>query len=56
MDIRLEWGPEGVAALGADCAVLVVVDVLSFCTTTDLVLGNGGRVLTREIRRRHPGG
>ncbi|MER6665595.1 2-phosphosulfolactate phosphatase [Amycolatopsis japonica] len=45
MDIRLEWGPEGVAALGADCAVLVVVDVLSFCTTTDLVLGNGGRVL-----------
>ncbi|MEU3624062.1 2-phosphosulfolactate phosphatase [Amycolatopsis coloradensis] len=45
MDIRLEWGSEGVAALGADCAVLVVVDVLSFCTTTDLVLGNGGRVL-----------
>ncbi len=45
VDIRLEWGPEGATALGADCAVLVVVDVLSFCTTTDLVLGNGGRVL-----------
>ncbi|MEV7549530.1 2-phosphosulfolactate phosphatase [Amycolatopsis sp. NPDC089917] len=44
-DIRLEWGPEGVEALGGNCAVLVVVDVLSFCTTTDLVLGNGGRVL-----------
>ncbi len=44
-DIRLEWGPEGVGALGKDCAVLVIVDVLSFCTTTDLVLGNGGRVL-----------
>ncbi|WP_233620690.1 2-phosphosulfolactate phosphatase [Amycolatopsis sp. WAC 01416] len=45
MDIRLEWGTEGVGALGADCAVLVIVDVLSFCTTTDLVLGNDGRVL-----------
>ncbi|GAB3731405.1 hypothetical protein GCM10027598_54430 [Amycolatopsis oliviviridis] len=44
-DIRLEWGPEGVGALGGSCAVLVIVDVLSFCTTTDLVLGNGGRVL-----------
>jgi 2-phosphosulfolactate phosphatase len=44
-DVRLEWGPEGVEVLGADCAVLVIVDVLSFCTTTDLVLGRGGRVL-----------
>ncbi|WP_410658185.1 2-phosphosulfolactate phosphatase [Amycolatopsis sp. lyj-112] len=44
-DIRLEWGPEGVGVLGEKCAVLVIVDVLSFCTTTDLVLGNGGRVL-----------
>ncbi|WP_414940623.1 2-phosphosulfolactate phosphatase [Amycolatopsis sp. cmx-11-51] len=44
-DIRLEWGPEGVCVLGGDCAVLIIVDVLSFCTTTDLVLGNGGRVL-----------
>lgn len=52
VDIRLEWGPEGVAALGADCAVLVVVDVLSFCTTTDLVLGSGGRVLPVRWRDR----
>ncbi len=44
-DIRLEWGPEGVGVLGGACAVLIIVDVLSFCTTTDLVLGNGGRVL-----------
>lgn len=44
-DVRLEWGPEGVAALGGTCAVLVIVDVLSFCTTTDLVLSRGGRVL-----------
>ncbi|MEV4146253.1 2-phosphosulfolactate phosphatase [Amycolatopsis sp. NPDC049691] len=44
-DVRLDWGGEGVAALGRECAVLVVVDVLSFSTTTDLVVGRGGRVL-----------
>ncbi|QRP48211.1 2-phosphosulfolactate phosphatase [Amycolatopsis sp. FDAARGOS 1241] len=44
-DVRLEWGGEGVAALGRACAVLVVVDVLSFSTTTDLVTARGGRVL-----------
>jgi 2-phosphosulfolactate phosphatase len=43
-DIRLEWGGHGVAALGRACAVLVVVDVLSFSTTVDLVLGQGGLV------------
>ncbi|WP_440899807.1 hypothetical protein [Actinosynnema sp.] len=30
--VRLEWGGEGVSALGGECAVLVVVDVLSFST------------------------
>ncbi|WP_199430074.1 2-phosphosulfolactate phosphatase [Qaidamihabitans albus] len=44
-DIRLEWSAEGVAALGGECPVLVVVDVLSFSTTVDLALGRGGRVL-----------
>jgi 2-phosphosulfolactate phosphatase len=44
-DIRLEWSGEGIGALGGECAVLVVVDVLSFSTTTDLVLERGGRVL-----------
>jgi 2-phosphosulfolactate phosphatase len=44
-DIRLEWGGEGVEALGHDCAVLVIVDVLSFSTTVDLVLARRGRVL-----------
>lgn len=44
-DVRLEWGPDGVEVLGATCAVLVIVDVLSFCTTTDLVLSRGGCVL-----------
>jgi 2-phosphosulfolactate phosphatase len=44
-DVRLEWGRDGVAALGAGCAVLVVVDVLVFTTSVDIVLGRGGRVL-----------
>jgi 2-phosphosulfolactate phosphatase len=30
-DVRLEWGPRGVAAL-ADCRTFIIVDVLSFCT------------------------
>jgi 2-phosphosulfolactate phosphatase len=41
--LKLEWGPEGVGAL-RDCDVLVVVDVLSFTTSVDLVVGNGGQV------------
>ncbi|MBB1157134.1 MULTISPECIES: 2-phosphosulfolactate phosphatase [Amycolatopsis] len=44
-DVRLEWGGEGVAVLGRECAVLIIVDVLSFSTTTDLVVSRGGRVL-----------
>jgi 2-phosphosulfolactate phosphatase len=41
--LRLEWGPEGVTALQG-CDVLIVVDVLSFTTSVDLVVGNGGQV------------
>ncbi|NYI86803.1 2-phosphosulfolactate phosphatase [Amycolatopsis endophytica] len=49
-DLRLEWGPDGVAELGRECAALVVVDVLSFSTTVDLVTSRGGRV--RPLRWR----
>ena len=41
--LKLEWGPEGVEALRG-CDVLIVVDVLSFTTSVDLVVGNGGQV------------
>jgi 2-phosphosulfolactate phosphatase len=44
-DLRLEWGRDGVDALGPHCAVLIVVDVLVFTTTVDIALGRGGRVL-----------
>ncbi|WP_199442389.1 2-phosphosulfolactate phosphatase [Umezawaea beigongshangensis] len=45
--LRLEWGAEGVTALGDECAVLVVVDVLVFTTSVDLVTGRGGVVRLR---------
>jgi 2-phosphosulfolactate phosphatase len=44
-DLRVEWGLDGVRALGPHCAVLVIVDVLVFTTTVDVALGRGGRVV-----------
>lgn len=43
--VRLEWGAAGVAVLAADCAVVVVVDVLSFSTAVDVATGRGALVL-----------
>ncbi|CAA9416232.1 MAG: hypothetical protein AVDCRST_MAG66-2408, partial [uncultured Pseudonocardia sp.] len=37
--VRLEWGAEGAALLAAECAVVVVVDVLSFGTSVDVAVG-----------------
>ena len=44
-DLRVEWGLDGVRALGPHCAVLVIVDVLVFTTTVDIAVGQGARVL-----------
>jgi 2-phosphosulfolactate phosphatase len=41
---RFEWGLGGAAELGRSCAVLVVVDVLSFTTALDVAVGRGIRV------------
>ncbi|SHG90696.1 2-phosphosulfolactate phosphatase [Streptoalloteichus hindustanus] len=43
--VRLEWGLDGVHVLGRSCGALVVVDVLSFSTTTDLLVAAGCSVL-----------
>jgi 2-phosphosulfolactate phosphatase len=42
--VRFEWGLAGAAELGHSCAVLIVVDVLSFTTALDVAVGRGIRV------------
>jgi 2-phosphosulfolactate phosphatase len=46
--IRLEWGREGAALLAEECAAVIVVDVLSFCTSVDIAVGRGARVLPQR--------
>lgn len=41
---RFDWGQAGAAELSRACAVLVVVDVLSFSTAVDVAVGRGMRV------------
>lgn len=43
--VRLDWGPTGAAAVAEDAAVAVVVDVLSFTTTTTVAVERGVEVL-----------
>jgi len=43
--VRCEWGPVGASAVVAPGDVAVVVDVLSFTTTTTLAVAGGVRVL-----------
>jgi 2-phosphosulfolactate phosphatase len=43
-DARLEWGVEGARVLAGACQVVVVVDVLSFTTATEVAVGRGAVV------------
>ena len=47
--VRLEWGPDGVAALAPVCAVVIIVDVLSFSTAVDVAVGRGASVLPLPV-------
>jgi 2-phosphosulfolactate phosphatase len=49
-DVRCEWGRHGVELLARECAVVVIVDVLSFCTSVDVAVGRGARVLPQRWR------
>jgi 2-phosphosulfolactate phosphatase len=44
-DVRLEWGTEGIDALADECGALIVVDVMSFSTATDIAVARGARIL-----------
>ena len=43
-DIRCEWGAPGLAAHLAGSAVIVIVDVMSFCTAVDVAVSRQARV------------
>jgi 2-phosphosulfolactate phosphatase len=43
-DIRFEWGLNGVKILAPLSDVIIIVDVLSFTTSVDIVVGNRGLV------------
>ncbi|WP_245755229.1 2-phosphosulfolactate phosphatase [Actinopolyspora alba] len=53
--MRFEWGTAGLRTLGEQCAVLVVVDVLSFATAVDVTTAAGAHVLPLPYRDERTG-
>ncbi len=51
---RFDWGLSGVAAIGPDASVVVVVDVLRFTTTVEIALARGASVVPVEPDRSTP--
>lgn len=49
-DIRFEWGLSGVQALAPISDVVIIVDVLSFTTCVDIVVGNQGVVFPYKAK------
>lgn len=44
VDVRCEWGLEGIAVLRETSEVIIIVDVLSFSTCVDIAAARGARV------------
>jgi 2-phosphosulfolactate phosphatase len=42
--VRSEWGAHGIASLGPDSDVIIIVDVLSFSTCVDVAVGSGALI------------
>lgn len=47
---RFEWGYEGVEHVGKGSDIVVIVDVLSFTTCVDVVVGRGGVVFPCKVK------
>lgn len=47
---RFEWGYEGVEHVGQGSSIVVIVDVLSFTTCVDVVVGKGGIVFPYRMK------
>jgi 2-phosphosulfolactate phosphatase len=43
-NVRFEWGPEGIEALGPTSDVIVIVDVFSFTTSVEVAVSRGAGV------------
>jgi 2-phosphosulfolactate phosphatase len=48
--VRFEWGERGLEALGRAGGVIVIVDVLSFCTCVEVATARGAEVLPYRWR------
>lgn len=48
--VRCEWGLAGVQALAPHSDVMIIVDVLSFCTCVDIAVTNGAQVYPYHTR------
>lgn len=47
---RFEWGYEGVQHVGRGSSIIVIIDVLSFSTCVDVVIGRGGVVFPYRMK------
>ena len=48
--VRFDWGPEGLRAIGRGADVIIVIDVLSFSTAVDIGVGRGAEVYPAPMR------